>query len=336
LSVAVSPDGQRIVTGHESGTAKVWEASTGSNTLTLEGHGAAIFSAAFSPDGSRIVTGSDDNTAKVWAAASAKELLTLKGHSGGVRSATFSADGQRIVTGSSDNTAKIWASASQPQVAAWQNEESLAAKRLAALRDEQVKEEERRRAARASDQGAIKQWLLLAPIALAKGETGAQGLDREQLHDEAQLRPRPGQETLIDGKVFAWEEVHLADSFIDFNKLLGEERDFSVAYAVCYIAADGEKNGLVMKMGCDDEAKVYLNRQQLLQWRAPNSFIADDFEVKGIRLKQGLNVLVFKVVNETSAWEGSVRLTDRDGKPVKGIKVTLDPEAKEKTEIKKP
>jgi hypothetical protein len=35
--------------------------------------------------------------------------------------------------------------------------------------------------------------------------------------------------------------------------------------------------------------------------------------------------VVFKVVNETGDWLGSIRFTDRDGKPVPGIRVTLDP-----------
>jgi hypothetical protein len=34
-------------------------------------------------------------------------------------------------------------------------------------------------------------------------------------------------------------------------------------------------------------------------------------------------------VNELGPWSGSVRFTDAQGNPVKGIKVTLDPEAKD-------
>ncbi len=49
----------------------------------------------------------------------------------------------------------------------------------------------------------------------------------------------------------------------------------------------------------------------------------------GVELKAGINVLAFKVVNGSGNWLGSVRLTDSDGSPLKGIKVTLDPEAKE-------
>ena len=110
--MAFSPDGQRIVTGSWDQTAKVWEAASGRELLTLKGHSAPIWSVAFSPDGQRIVTGSEDQTAKVWEAASGKELLTLKGHSAPIWSVAFSPDGQRIVTGSEDQTAKVWEAAS--------------------------------------------------------------------------------------------------------------------------------------------------------------------------------------------------------------------------------
>jgi hypothetical protein len=51
--------------------------------------------------------------------------------------------------------------------------------------------------------------------------------------------------------------------------------------------------------------------------------------VAGMELKAGTNVLVFKVVNEVDKWLGSVRVADADGNPLKGIRVTLDPEAKD-------
>jgi hypothetical protein len=47
--------------------------------------------------------------------------------------------------------------------------------------------------------------------------------------------------------------------------------------------------------------------------------------VTGAELKAGLNVLVFKMVNEWAGWTGSIRFTDAAGQPVKGIRVTLTP-----------
>ena len=112
FAVAFSPDGQRIVTGSSDQTAKIWEAASGRELLTLKGHSAPITFVAFSADGQRIVTGSEDKTGKVWESASGHELLTLTGHSDQIWSGAFSADGQQIVTGSDDKTAKIWEAAS--------------------------------------------------------------------------------------------------------------------------------------------------------------------------------------------------------------------------------
>jgi hypothetical protein len=44
-----------------------------------------------------------------------------------------------------------------------------------------------------------------------------------------------------------------------------------------------------------------------------------------VSLKAGLNVLVFKVVNELGPWQGSIRITAAAGQPLEGIRVTLDP-----------
>ena len=107
-SASFSPDGQRIVTASDDHTAKVWDAATGKELLTLTGHVDSVTSASFSPDGKRIVTASEDETAKVWDAATGKEVVTLTGHSSWVESASFSPDGKRIVTASADNTAKVW------------------------------------------------------------------------------------------------------------------------------------------------------------------------------------------------------------------------------------
>ena len=56
-SASFSADGTRIVTASEDKTAKVWDARSGAEMLTLKGHTDRVNSASFSPDGTRIVTG---------------------------------------------------------------------------------------------------------------------------------------------------------------------------------------------------------------------------------------------------------------------------------------
>jgi hypothetical protein len=328
-SVAFSADGQRIATGSEDATAKVWEAVRGRELRTLKGHSAPIWRVAFSPNGERIVTGSDDATAKVWEAASGRELLTLEGHSNVVSSVAFSPDGQRIVTGSEDRTVRVWRAAGAEEVAAWQAEERAAEQYLAGLQRARTAGQERQRIARAGDEGAIKRWLILAPIALAAGQTGAQGLDLEQVRGESRLRPRAGELTVTVRGELKWQEVTQEDYMLDFNVILGRATDQSVAYAVCYLRSETEQRGLRMLVGSDDEAKVYLNGKQIHQSAFGRGWVADQDTVPDITLNAGLNVLVFKVVNEIVDWQGSIRFSDGQGNPVTGIKVTLDPEAKD-------
>jgi WD40 repeat protein/serine/threonine protein kinase len=326
-AVAFSPDGRRIVTGSGDYTAKVWDTASGRELLTLKGHGSGVSAVAFSPDGQRIVTSSDDGTAKLWEAASGRELLTLKGHSSGINAVAFSPDGRRIVTGSADRTAKVWEASTALEVAAWQEEERAAAQRLAARERQRTDEEERQRIVRNRD--SIKQWLVLAPIALPTGQSGVEGLDIEQIEGEARLRPKAGEAKSIGAGELKWREVALPDCVIDFNAMLGHETPQSVAYAVCYIRSEAGQRGLQMLVGSDDEAKAYLNGKQIYKCPFPRSFIAEQDKVPDIALDAGLNVLVFKVVNETYHWKGSIRLTDSKGNPVKGIQATLDPEAKD-------
>jgi hypothetical protein len=100
-----------------------------------------------------------------------------------------------------------------------------------------------------------------------------------------------------------------------------------VAYAVCYIRAEAEQRGLRMLVGSDDQAKVYLNGKEVYKSPVPRSFIAEQDNMPDISMKTGLNVLVFKVVNGAADWQGSIRFTDAQCNPVKGIKVTLNLDA---------
>ena len=115
---------------------------------------------------------------------------------------------------------------------------------------------------------------------------------------------------------------------IDFDAILGRVTPFSVAYAVCYIQSEEEQRGLQMLVGSQDEAKVYLNVKEVYKAALPHGTVAVEETVPGIVLNAGLNTLVFKVVSETQFWKGSIELKDIQGNQVKGIKVTLDPEAK--------
>jgi hypothetical protein len=207
----------------------------------------------------------------------------------------------------------------------WQSEEQAAITLLQDRRRDEVTKFEKKRALRAADSGAIKDWLILAPISLQEGWTdGAAELDEEQIEGEALLRPTAGERER--NLQLVWRETHLDDYLIDFLDLLGGgARDRSLAYAVCYIDSQELLSGLLLKAGADDFSKIYLNGQEIYRCDMARPYVADTDVVSGVKLQAGRNVLVVKVINGTVHWLASVRLTDADGSPVKGIRVTLDP-----------
>ena len=108
ISVAYSPDGARLLSTSEDGTARVWDAATGNATLVLRSQMGEVVDAAFSPDGKLIATGGSDGLVRVWDANTGQVLFSLAGHTATVRSVAFDRVGARLISAGDGGTARIW------------------------------------------------------------------------------------------------------------------------------------------------------------------------------------------------------------------------------------
>ena len=105
-----------------------------------------------------------------------------------------------------------------------------------------------------------------------------------------------------------WRKGSFTNGVIGFNQFLGpEQTTYSVAYAVSYVKVDEALNGLHLEIGSDDQSKVYLNGRLIYEHRFGRTFTDAPDVLAEINLEKGLNVVVFKVVNEISGWKGSMR-----------------------------
>ena len=108
---AFSPDGKRVVTASQDGTARIWDAATGRPVTAPLVHVGWVRDAAFSRDGTHVITrngGSSTNYARVWNATTGAATTPPLEQPDTITTAAFSPDGTHVVTASTDGTARLW------------------------------------------------------------------------------------------------------------------------------------------------------------------------------------------------------------------------------------
>jgi WD40 repeat protein len=108
VSLAISPDGRRLLSGSMDTGLRLWDLETGAQLLRLDGHTSGVMSAAFSPDGRFAVSGSADGAVIVWDLETGAMLRQIRGHHGVVHFVAFSEDGQRIISAAEDGQVRFW------------------------------------------------------------------------------------------------------------------------------------------------------------------------------------------------------------------------------------
>jgi WD40 repeat protein/serine/threonine protein kinase len=109
IAVAVSPDGERLVSASEDQTLRLWQAATGRAIAVARGHTGTIRTVAFSPDDRVFASGGDDQSVRLWDAHTGTVIGVCSGHTGSVWALAFSRDGKRLASAATaDVSCRIW------------------------------------------------------------------------------------------------------------------------------------------------------------------------------------------------------------------------------------
>ncbi len=172
--------------------------------------------------------------------------------------------------------------------------------------------------------GYIRDWVMLAPIPLPAGRQAGDLIVEEQVKNEAALQPKAGDTVKVNGKELTWQNITASTKYFDFNAILKSITDHAAGYMVTYIECDREMSEVTMALGSNDQGRLYLNGKDIYAFQDARILELDADKGK-VRLKKGVNVVVFKVINEQNSWQGSMRFLDKTGAPVTDLKIKLSP-----------
>jgi len=102
------------------------------------------------------------------------------------------------------------------------------------------------------------------------------------------------------------------DGFVDLASVL-KPNEWTVAYAATQVDS-AEARDVQLRIGTDDEAKVWLNGNLVLNSRVPR-FAAIDQDFVSAHLQAGRNEILVKSCNRTESWGFYLRVTDVLARP---------------------
>ena len=106
--VDINKDASKAATGAADFSAKVWDALSGEEELTLQ-HKHIVKSVNFSNDSAALATGSNDKVLRIFDLEQPSEpIIKLEGHTGGIKQVMYSPDNKQLLSCSDDKTVRVW------------------------------------------------------------------------------------------------------------------------------------------------------------------------------------------------------------------------------------
>ncbi len=160
----------------------------------------------------------------------------------------------------------------------------------------------------ARKRGFVTRWWILAPFPNPQGSLWEKALPPESGVDLT----KPVES---EGEKYEWKMYHTPSprGVIDLADA-GYSSEFAGAYLYAEISVKSACDAL-FKMGSDDQIACWLNGVKVHAYRASRGLEVDKDTVE-VKLTEGVNRILLKILNDTLDWGACLRITDRAGKPL--------------------
>ncbi|HBC85878.1 MAG TPA: hypothetical protein DCZ94_02880 [Lentisphaeria bacterium] len=176
------------------------------------------------------------------------------------------------------------------------------------------------------DGGYIRSWLALPAIPLNTNISHTEEmlkpfLQKDFFPNQKTATPKENDKVAVDGREMAWKAYHTDDPCWKFNSPV----DNSLYYVVAYVIAEQDIPNVILSIGSDDGSMWTVNGVEAIRVYAGRAVEKDTDRSQPLTLKKGTNVIRALIINGGGDAGVCARLVDKDGNPVKNIKVATAP-----------
>ncbi len=160
----------------------------------------------------------------------------------------------------------------------------------------------------AAGRGCITQWWVVGPFPGREQATKNDYVATDKPVDVTDI-------VEYQNRNLHWKFAPVDDplGMIDFEKTVARMDDCGT-YAYAEVKSDQERD-VLLKIGSDDSVFIWLNGRRIHAWDGNRGW-AEDQDTVDAHLKAGWNTVLAKVINGGAQWSLSVRVTDKDGRPI--------------------